>query len=286
MSSLHLHPPGHSHLHPKPQPAHFHHLTVDGTGTKSYPSPSKYQHAVLPLLERMYQSRTGRAVFHEFTRHATHSAAHLMTIIPYELVALNAYAQATDLLHATLKGQVERSGANGQILTDAQGKSITGLGGGSDSNVSFTPIIWTKYCNQNKHAHRFGAQPDEILFHEMVHATRQMRGVFDPQPLGFLYDTEEEFYAILLANIYASESGRAVDIRSDHHGFEHMTTDTNAKFLPKKDPTDYRYRLVEKLIREEPRMAHELNMLKHVPFNPIRRYHELQHAHVQVKLHN
>ncbi|MEI9984978.1 MAG: M91 family zinc metallopeptidase [Aliidongia sp.] len=284
MASLHLNTPAHSHLHPKPKPVQFHHLTIDGTGTKSYASPSQYQHAVLPLLERMYQTRTGRAVFHEFTRHPSNRPPiHLMMITPYEAVQLNAYAEAKDLLHATLKGQVERSGANGQMLLDAQGKSITGQGGGSDSDVSFTPVIWTKYCNQNKHAHRSGAQPDEILFHEMTHATRQMRGVFDPQPLGFLYDTEEEFFAILLANIYASETGRSLDLRSDHHTFEHLTTDTNATFLPKKDASDYRYRLVEKLIRQEPKMAHELNMLKHVSFNPIRRYHELQRTSVQVK---
>src|SRR5215510_10665663 len=106
----------------------------------------------------------------------------------------------------------------------------------------------------------------------MVHATRQMRGIFDPQPLGFLYDTEEEFFAILLANIYASETGRQIDLRADHHGFEHLSTDTNVKFLPKKDDKDYRNRLVKKLIHQETRMAHELAKLKHTPFNPIRRY--------------
>ena len=281
MASLHMNTPAHAHAQPKP--VHYHHLTVDGTGTKSYTTPALYVRAVLPLLERMYSSRSGRAIFHEFGLRAP---THMMSITPYEAVELNAYATAKDLLHATLKGQVERSGANGQILTDAQGKSITGQGGGSDADVSFTPIIWTKYCNQNKHAHRSGAQPDEILFHEMVHATRQLRGVFDPQPLGFLYDTEEEFYAILLANIYGSETGRSIDLRSDHHTFEHLTTDTNAKFLPKKDASDYRYRLVEKLVHQEPRMCHELRMLKHVPFNPIRRYHELQVTTVQVKKTN
>src|SRR5258708_23434633 len=101
-------------------------------------------------------------------------------------------------------------------------------------------------------ATKSGAQPDEILFHEMVHATRQMRGIFNPMPLGFLYDTEEEFFAILLANIYASETGRPIDLRSDHHGFEHLTTDTNAKFLPKQDMSDYRYRLAVKPVHAEP----------------------------------
>jgi len=51
----------------------------------------------------------------------------------------------------------------------------------------------------------------------------------------------------------ASETGRPIDLRSDHHGFEHLTTDTNAKFLPKQDMSDYRYRLVYKLISRKSR---------------------------------
>jgi Effector protein len=273
----------HSHLHPhhRPHHLHYHHVTIDGTGTKSYATSSQYEHAVLHELRRIHHSHTGQAVFHEFTRRSHH----LMTILPYEQAQLNAFAAAKDLRHATLKGQVERSGANGQVLLDAQGKPIIGLGGGSDSDISFTPVMFTKFCNQQKPGHKAGAQPDEVLFHEMVHATRQMRGILNPLPLGFLYDTEEEFFAILLANIYASETGRPVDLRSDHHGFTHLTTDTDAKFLPKKDMTDYRYRLVDKLVHQEPRMVHELKRLRHTPFNPIRRYFELQRTSVHVHHH-
>jgi hypothetical protein len=276
MSGLHLF----SNLNTRPPAAaahlQYHHVTIDGTGTKSYATPSKYEHAVLPLLHRMHHSHTGQAVFHNFEKRSRH----LMTIVPYEQAQLNAFASATDLLHATPRGQAERSGANGQVLVDGLGKPIIGRGGGSDSKVSFTPVMFTRYCNQHKHGHKVGAQPDEVLFHEMVHATRQMRGHLNPLPLGFLYDTEEEFFAIVLANIYASETGRAVDLRSDHHGFEHLTTDTNARFLPKRDMTDYRYRLIDKLIHQEPRMCFELNRMQHVPFNPIRRYFELQRTTV------
>ena len=270
------------HLHPLHQPkhTHYHHVTIDGTGTKSYATTSLYEHAVLHLLHRIHHSHTGQAVFHEF-QYRSH---HLMKIVPLENV-FNAFAGPTDMLHATQKGQVERSGADGHVLLDGLGKPIVGKGGGSDSVVSFTPLTFSKYCNQQKNGHKSGAQPDEVLFHEMVHATRQMRGILNPLPLGFLYDTEEEFFAILLANIYASETGRPVDIRSDHHGFEHLTSDTDAKFLPKQDMADYRYRLVSKLVHEEPKLAHELNRLRHVPFNPIRRYYELQRTSVHVRLH-
>jgi hypothetical protein len=263
-----------THLHPHHKPKHleYHHVTIDGTGTKSYVTPSQYELAVLHQLRRIYHSRTGHAVFHEFEIRSHH----FMKIIPYEQAQLNAFASPTDLLHATRKGKPERSGGDGHELL-ANGKPVIGKGGGSDSDISFTPGMFTKYCNQHKNGHRSGAQPDEVLFHEMVHATRQMRGIFNPLPLGFFYDTEEEFFAILLANIYASETGRPIDLRSDHHTFDHLTTDTDAKFLPGK--TDYRYKLVSKLIHQEPGMALQLRNI-HCLFNPIRRYYELQRTHI------
>jgi Effector protein len=272
-------PPHHAHLHPHhpPKHLHYHHVTIDGTGTTHYKTVAEYERAVLRDLRRIHHSHTGHAIFHEFVNR-TH---HLMKIVPYEETPLNAYAKALDLRRATPKGEVERDGYGKPIL-DAAGKPITGLGGGSDAEVHFTPSIWVDYCNKQKKGHKSGAQPDEILFHEMTHATREMRGLLNTLPLGFLYDTEEEFFAILLANIYASETGRPIDIRSDHHGFLHLTTDTDATFLPKKDMTDYRYRLVAKLVHQEPRMAHELGRLKHIPFNPIRRYFELQRTSVHV----
>jgi hypothetical protein len=66
--------------------------------------------------------------------------------------------------------------------------------------------------------------------------------------------TAGKIFAILLANIYASETGRPIDLRSDHHGFEHLTPDTNVKFLPKRDASDYKYKLIEKLVHQEPKI--------------------------------
>lgn len=262
---------------PAHKPAHFHHVTVDGRGTKHYPTPARYEEAVAHDLGRIYHSHTGRAMFKEFVTR-TH---HHLTVVPYEAQPLNAYASPQDLRHATLKGQPERSGSDGSLVL-VGGKKVIGLGGGSDVDVFFTPVIFTKYCNQHKPALKAGAQPDEVLIHEMFHATRMMRGVFDPRPLGFLYDTEEEFFAILLANIYASETGRPLDLRSDHHDFAPLLANTDTRFLPKKDMSDYRYRLVDKLVRQEPQLANDLRHLKHTAFNPVRRYFELQRSSVPV----
>jgi len=136
--------------------------------------------------------------------------------------------------------------------------------------------MFTRFCShQKKHGlPRSGAQPDEVLFHEMVHSTREMLGLFDPLPLGFLFDAEEEFFAILLANIYASETGRPIDLRQNHHGFVHLLEDTDTKFIP--NPSDPFYRLIAKLVTQQPVMALEIGKIN-CPFNPIRRYFQMEH---------
>ena len=133
-------------------PKHYHHVTIDGTGTKSYSDPGKYKLAVECQLKHIHHSHTGQILFQEFA-HRKHQK---MTIVPYEESALNAYASSADLRHATLAGHVERSGKNGQVLHN-HGKTIKGLGGGSSSTIRFTPIIFTKYCNANKKGHKSGA---------------------------------------------------------------------------------------------------------------------------------
>ncbi len=153
----------------------YNHITIDGTGTTSYPTPMRYEHAVLALLQRIHHSHTGRAVFREFELRSSHVAK----VIPLEGV-FNAFAGADDLRHATAKGHVERSGKDGHVLTNAMGKPILGLGGGSDSTIQFTPLTFSNYCSTGKKGHKSGAHPDEVLFHEMVHAMRQMRGILDP----------------------------------------------------------------------------------------------------------
>jgi hypothetical protein len=251
-------------------------VIIDGTGTKQYATPARYEHAVLTQLRRIHHSKTGRALFREFRAH------HTLQIIPFEerdphdQLIFNAYAIAKDPQHATRAGQPERSGSNGQVLPDALGNPVIGDGTGSDSDIKFTPGMFTRFCRHQKARRlpRSGAQPDEVLFHEMVHSTREMLGIFDPLPFRFGYDTEEEFFAILLANIYASETGRPIDLREDHHGFDHLWADTDAKFIP--NPSDPFYRLIAKLVTQQPVMALEIGKIN-CRFNPIRRYFQMEH---------
>jgi hypothetical protein len=49
--------------------------------------------------------------------------------------------------------------------------------------------------------------PDEVLLHELVHATRKIRGVLYRMSVSGGYGNQEEFLATLVANMYRSEKG-------------------------------------------------------------------------------
>ena len=84
----------------------------------------------------------------------------------------------------------------------------------------------------------------------MTHATRQMEGLLNNgATLSDGYDNQEEFIAILVANILASEKGRPGDLRANHSGHTLLTQDTDIKFMPKRDEKDYHYTTVGKFNR-------------------------------------
>ena len=58
--------------------------------------------------------------------------------------------------------------------------------------------------------------PDDMLVHELVHSLREMRGQFNCVPTRTTgYENQEEYFAILLQNIYASEKGLTI-FRGNH----------------------------------------------------------------------
>ena len=61
-----------------------------------------------------------------------------------------------------------------------------------------------------------GMDPDEVLFHELVHATRQLAGVVYFMPVDKNYDNEEEYLAVMLSNIYIRNKNKGAPLRADH----------------------------------------------------------------------
>lgn len=137
---------------------------------------------------------------------------------------------------------------------------------------TFFPVIT---FDPRKMVWRFGGKPDEVLFHELVHAFRTLTGARGTgAPLTWLmkqtYDENEEFLAVVLANIYISDatnkSGRG--LRLNHHG--HYPLDpavaSSVRFFkaaPQVLP------LLREFVKRHPDLARQLSDVK-AAFNPIR----------------
>lgn len=122
----------------------------------------------------------------------------------------------------------------------------------------------------------FNTTMDLSLFHELVHAFRTVSGkIVLPGNPGrdldkglIFYDTIEEFYAILVSNIYSSELNR--NLRSSHHGFRNLDDDLDTSFeffqVGRKS-----FELIERFVTEHRGLSGRLSEIK-TPFNPIRAF--------------
>jgi hypothetical protein len=169
-----------------------------------------------------------------------------------------------------------------------------GTGLGSDVEIHYNPHPpagpistcpddgrkWTNGCPLYEGADH---GKDDQLFHELVHAVRELRGEFN-QILTWDKDwmNEEEFFAVLLTNIYLSERGKK-NLRGNYLGFGLLATElsTSEAFLGKgtspvsKMHREHR-RLVHKLVCEDWRMCSTISAKVNAPFNPIREF--MRHA--------
>jgi Effector protein len=97
---------------------------------------------------------------------------------------------------------VPRPGSPNEIIDSEQ------LGQGLRSTVPFEPAAWPKQANT--------LNACEVLLHELVHSVRQLSGKLNQRPTHDSYEDIEEFYAIVVANVYRSELHR-VGLRGGHH---------------------------------------------------------------------
>jgi hypothetical protein len=144
----------------------------------------------------------------------------------------------------------------------------SGTGGGSDVDIHFSMSTWESGTCNNSNS--FGAGADEVLLHELVHALRAMRGRWDPVPTTIRsYDNQEEFFAILITNIYMSEKQPDVYLfRSGHRDFSPLDpfqADSEG-FLRQPD----NLRLVDRLCGQEAPLCQRIRYVTRPTFNPIR----------------
>jgi NleD-like pathogen effector protein (putative zinc metallopeptidase) len=167
--------------------------------TETYRLETK-QHifAVRSWLAQMKQWATGRALLKEIRS----SDAMDVRIVPYRGRGRQAYTNMEDEVAGTAKWRLVNPYKFGDLRT--------GTGIGSDALIEFTPGAF-----QGPDMRLPGQAPDEVLFHELVHASRIMRGVYRSDFVNKEYDEYEEYVAIVVANIYLSEKGQWT-LKGDH----------------------------------------------------------------------
>jgi hypothetical protein len=116
-----------------------------------------------------------------------------------------------------------------------------------------------------------GMEPADVLFHELVHAVRRLKGVTDRTPTVTAdYVSLEEFTAVLVTNIVISEKNRFTPLRYGERTFLAMPEQykTSAGFLRNAEHAD----LVKRIVARDGTLTREIaNSPVPNPFNPFRR---------------
>jgi hypothetical protein len=220
-----------------------------------------YESGVSALLNRLIGKYTGWTVIIEIFY-----SGRKMYIRPFHPTAStgpwNAYAQPKDnnWAGATLK-DTTALGPSGNLPAPGAPRTV-GTGAGSDTIVRFSPGTFAPGTGAPTGP---GTSPDEILLHEMIHGLRMMSGRFVREPVTSNPGMEnyEEFVAILISNIYRSESGMPT-LRADHIGYLPLSGPTTNSAVFKS--TYERY--LGHLDVEQPRLCSNLRQAN-VTFNPL-----------------
>jgi hypothetical protein len=123
-----------------------------------------------------------------------------------------------------------------------------------------------------------GAQPHEVLFHELVHAYRFVSGkhpAHNARATGGLwrYDDAEEFFAVLITNIYISDPSTPAKsgLRRDHHGHEPLEADLASSFGFFSSGAQA-FEFIDRLCKDHKQFTSDLCKIK-APFNPLMAYY-------------
>ena len=243
----------------------YENITIDGaynwpnyfTAEQKRKLTEAYEVKVTKQLNKIASVSTGIAVLKEISRSL--SAIRIIPRLdPSGNDVLNASEYPTDRTLATQRGMPVLCTTPGPA---GMGGGLPGLG--SDAVVEYWAAIWETGSSQSGP----GTRPDEVLLHELVHAVRDMWGVSHVcSKVGGGYDNVEEFYAILVSNMYMSEQHQAT-LRANHGAYSPMKKEDEKNFLKTY------HSLIEAFTEDQPFLASQLNLVK-CRFNPIREYEE------------
>jgi hypothetical protein len=165
------------------------------------------------------------------------------------------------------KGNFVGSGV-GTRIDASTGKQIHG----DDVFVAFSPEAYVRGSASRPPGP--GKDPDEVLFHELVHATRQLAGVVYFAPVNHNYDNEEEYLAIVLSNIYIRNKNKGLPLRGDH---DSGTLQDPDHFLDNVQRVDLTPRmLLERFRLKQPHFFDDLATIDPsvASFNPVWQYND------------
>jgi hypothetical protein len=163
-----------------------------------------HQRSILKLLDLIHAEAAGRAVLSELS-----SAPHEVLIFPFDFQpSQNWRKKSADepIVVARTQANTVQNAINAMREgLPVCGKTRTGHavciaspGGGGRAEIFFAASLATG-----------SDSADEVLLHELVHASRHMRGLIHHFPMTGGYENQEEFLAMVVENIYRSEKGRA-----------------------------------------------------------------------------
>jgi hypothetical protein len=165
----------------------------------------RHQKVMNKALADIASRSAGKALLSE----TSSSSSFSITILPIDFVPTQKQwikyhtnaIQSDIALHAMAKGMHVHERRTG-------GPNRKGTGRGSDAEIFFSP--------ERLRLGGPGMNPDEVLFHEMVHAVRAIQGVSTSTfKMGGGYDNAEEFAAVVVTNVYMSEKKQTA-LRANH----------------------------------------------------------------------
>jgi hypothetical protein len=225
-------------------------ITVDGDSLPDA-DQGNYEAWVSGMLMSLSLFVTPRAIFRKLNAHGgTWGGA---TIVPYHN-----------------SKYLARYGRCNALQADSEGvPDLPSLPLGGFTPIYFSPQTYaTGSCGSGP-----AARPEEVLLHELVHAARFLGRDSNDRPLtGAMsgYDDEEEFFAVLVTNIYVSETGRT-NLRKDHHGHVNLPPPLNRPEAFLAIPENYR--LIRTFCSQHPNIA-PMIANANAAFNPIKTYYD------------
>ena len=228
-----------------------------------------YERSMAAHLDKVWGTWTGWAVIRSFL-----DTGRSVTIIPFSPQDKATYGDTNGLARATSPRDAAPVGV--------------GTGKGSDVVIRYSESELSQAlptCSKTQAwpcLPRYFAQnrgPDDTLLHELVHALREARGQFSQVPVWDpRYDNQEEYFAILVQNTYASEKGMTI-LRRDHKDKAALrdARSTSEGFLGRderplaKDQLENRL-LVQRFARENFGLCQQIANRVTARFNPIGEY--------------